>query len=125
MKLSVLGIAASVLAFPQANTPTTQQATNCAQNFAGNNNTGTITCYGVDKKLADQMAQLVSASKRDDKTIKDISEKIDVFLQAQPSTTITQQAPGGINSVVTGGTPTVNNTVVNQRPVPRHILQDG
>lgn len=34
---------------------------------------------------------------------------------------IIQNAPGGINSIVTGGNPTINNTIVNPRPAPRRI----
>ena len=98
MKVWLLGIAVAVIAFSQTKGTTEQQAKDCAQNFIGNNNTGTVTCYNVDKKLADQIGQLVAASKRDGKTLKDISDKLDVLLQAQPSVTTTiQQAPNGIN----------------------------
>jgi hypothetical protein len=122
MKLFIVGFAVSVLAFSQTKEPTTQQAKDCAQNFVGNNNTGTITCYNVDKKLVEQIGQLVAASKRDGKTLKDISDKIDTLLKelTQPSIII-QSAPEGINSVVTGGNPTINNTVVNPHVNPRHI----
>ncbi len=36
----------------------------------------------------------------------------------RPSPQIIQNAPGGINSVITGGNPTVTNTVVNAAPAP-------
>ena len=63
--------------------------------------TVTVTCSDLDKKLADQISQLVATSKRDGKTLKDISDRLDSLLrelQNQTSTTsITQQAPNGIN----------------------------
>jgi len=80
MKLVILVVMLTVLAFGQSSGTASQQAKDCSQNFIGNNNTGTITCYNVDKKLAEQVAQLVSASKRDGKTLKDISDKVQLLL---------------------------------------------
>ena len=125
MKIILL-VVASALVSAQPKPNPSQQATNCAQNFAGSNNSGTVTCYGVDRRLAGQIGQLVSASKRDGKTLKDIADRLEQLLKelaVQPSI-ILQSAPGGINSVITGGNPTVNNTVVNPRQSPRHISID-
>lgn len=62
---------------------------------------------------------------------KDLSPEVAKPKQAQakkqdspkppPATQIIQNAPGGINSVITGGSPSVTNTVVNPRPTPRRI----
>jgi len=79
-------IAAAVVAFPQTKSPSqskgtpAQQAKDCALNISGTNNTGTVTCYNVDKQLAWQIGQLVTASKHDGKTLKEISNKLDVLL---------------------------------------------
>jgi hypothetical protein len=120
MKISSFFIAAA-LAAAQTRPTTAQQATNCAQNFAGSNNTGTVTCYNVDKKLADQINQLVGASKRDGKTLKDISDKIEALLKElqNPPPTITMQAPNGIN--IGPGAIVPNPQVNNFGPPPPHL----
>jgi hypothetical protein len=51
----------------------------------GNNGNVTVTCSNVDKKLADQIGQLVNASKRDGKMLKEISDKLDVLLKEPTS----------------------------------------
>src|SRR5258708_10756790 len=66
--LLLMSMASCVCAFAQATGPATAQGTCNAPN-TGNNSTVTITCYGVDKKLAEQIGQLVAASKRDAKTL--------------------------------------------------------
>ena len=81
MKFAALALLMATSAFPQSAGATSQQAKDCAQNFIGNNNTGTVTCTGVDKKLTDLIGQLVSASKRDGKTLKNISDKLEALLK--------------------------------------------
>src|ERR1700686_5007839 len=120
MKLAALAVGMGMVAFPQSKGTTSQQAKDCAQNFIGNNNTGTITCYNVDKKLAEQIGQLVVASKRDGKTLRDISDKMDMLLRELQNqnniTAITQQAPNGIN--IGPGAFAPNPQVFNGPPLP-------
>lgn len=52
----------------------------CNASNSGSNSTVTVTCYNVDKKLADQIGLLVDGSNRDGKTLKDISDKLGVIL---------------------------------------------
>jgi hypothetical protein len=75
----------------------------CSAANTGNNSTVTVTCHNVDKKLADLIGQLVTASKRDGKTLKDISEKLDALLdeiQSQQTTTtvISINQQGGVTA---------------------------
>jgi hypothetical protein len=103
MKLISLLMVGALLLFGQDKGNATQQATNCSQNFGpgSRNNTGRITCYGVDKKLAAEISEIIATSKRDGKTLKDLSDKIEIVLRefqnSQSNTTVIQQAPNGIN----------------------------
>src|ERR1700722_4686740 len=123
MKIFILGVAIAALALPQTSGITTQQARDCAQNFVGNNNTGTVTCYNVDKKLADQIGQLVSASKRDGRTLKEISDKIDTLLKE-----LRNASPGpNVVSYNQQGGITAAQVTINQGPSrqpPRRIPRD-
>jgi len=112
MKLFLAAAALASVAFSQTAATTVQNAKDCAQNFVGNNNTGTITCYNVDKKLADQIGQLVAASKRDAKTLKDISDKLETLRSGiDQSNSITQSNSGGIN--IQQGTTGSNSPIIN------------
>jgi hypothetical protein len=51
----------------------------CSPVLTGDGNTVTLTCYNVDRKLADQIGQLVADSKRDDRSLKEISKKLDAL----------------------------------------------
>ena len=51
----------------------------------GSNGNVTVTCSNVDKKLAEQIGQLVNASKRDGKMLKEISDKLDILLKEPTS----------------------------------------
>jgi hypothetical protein len=89
---------------------------NCNTPNTGNNSTVTVTCYNVDKKLADQISQLVAASKRDSKTLKEITDKIVEILMlvqnpAATSGSISQSNSGGIN--VQQGTTGNNSPIIN------------
>jgi hypothetical protein len=123
MKLAALAVVMGMVAFPQSKGTISQQAKDCAQNFIGNNNTGTITCYNVDKNLAEQISQLIVASKRDGKTLRDISDKMETLLRDLHNqnniTTINQQAPNGINigPGAVAQNPTVNNTYAEKHRV--------
>jgi hypothetical protein len=67
------------------------------------------TCYNIDKKFADQIAQLVNLSKRSDKTLTDILTKLQELIKGMENPTVlTQQGNVGQgNANVTGN----NNTV--------------
>jgi len=125
MKYIALLLGATLWLLAQDKDGTTQRATNCAQNFGpgSRNNTGTITCYGVDKNLAAQISELVILSKRDSKTLKDISDKIETLLREfknlPPTTTVIQQAPNGIN--IGPGAIVPNPQVNNFGPPPAKI----
>src|ERR1017187_5476933 len=99
--LIALGLGTS-LVFSQANMPIAQKSGDCSINIIGNSNTGTVTCDNVDKKLAEQIRQLVIASRRDGKTLKDISDKLDVLLkdlQQRPTISVTSfNQQGGITA---------------------------
>ena len=128
----VLGIVFAGVCLGQAKgvaAPPAQQAANCSQNITGNNNTGTLTCYGVDKKLADQIGQLVTASKRDAKTLRDISEQMDELLKKfQPPATgsVIQSNSGGVNVLqgTTGANSPIINSPVTIGKVPKTIPPD-
>lgn len=79
----------------------------------GNNGNVTVTCSNVDKKLAEQISQLVVASKRDEKTLKEISDRVGELLQrlATASGSISQSKSGGIN--VEQGTTGSNSPIIN------------
>jgi len=64
-------------------TTTGQAETNgfCSPAITGSDNTVTITCSKIDKKLAEQIGQLVAESKRDGKALRDISDKLDILLK--------------------------------------------
>lgn len=98
MKSIILFLGATVFLLAQDKGGTVQQATNCSQNFGpqSRNNTGSITCYSIDKKLADQISQIVATSKRGAQALKDISDGVETLLERlnQP---VIQQAPNGIN----------------------------
>jgi hypothetical protein len=75
----------------------------CNASNTGANGKVTVTCYGVNKKLADQIATLVAKSSQDAKALKDISAKLAVLISEindHPSittvTSINQQ--GGITA---------------------------
>ncbi|MFZ1087204.1 MAG: hypothetical protein WAN35_19750 [Terracidiphilus sp.] len=52
----------------------------CSPALTGSGNIVTLTCYNVDRKLADQIGKLVASSKQDNKTLQEISEKLDAIL---------------------------------------------
>jgi hypothetical protein len=117
--LIVFGLGISTV-FSQTNLPAGQKAGDCSINIVGNRNTGTVTCSNVDKKLAEQITQLVTASKRDGKTLKDIASKLDTLLkdvESKPTISITSvNQLGGI---------TAGQVTINQNgPPERRILQE-
>jgi hypothetical protein len=88
---------------------TSQQAGQCSINQQGQNDKASITCVGLDPKLANQLKQLVIAAKKNQDENKIISEKLSTILNDlnQPAivvTSINQQ--GGITAGqvnITGG----------------------
>ncbi len=124
MKLIAVGLFSFSIVFAQSTAPRSPAARDCSINSEGSNNTNTVTCYAVDKKLADQIQRLVQAARRDNQTLKEISETLDTLLASLGSGgSLVQQAPNGINigpgAVVPN--PTVNNTVNNYGPRPPQI----
>jgi hypothetical protein len=111
MKALIALLLLCVRSIAQGTGPATLQGT-CNATNTGNNSTVTVTCNNVDKKLADQIRLLVAASKRDGKTLKDISDKIDVLLKEAggPTIQIEQQnnAPNTRSYAVGQGNLTVN-----------------
>jgi hypothetical protein len=109
--------------FAQPNAPVVVQGTCNATNTA-KGGTVTVTCFNVDKKLADQIIQLVEMSKRDEKMLKEISGKLDTVKKEleKPTTNLTsvnQQAPYGIN--IGPGATAPNAQVNNFGPPPANI----
>lgn len=113
----------SLSAFGQAQTTGAASAQGtCNAVNTGNSSTVTVTCTSVDKKLADQIGQLVAASNRDGKTLKEISNKVEVLLkelQGQSTIGLVQQAPNGIN--IGPGAIVPNPQVINTGPPPAHL----
>jgi hypothetical protein len=113
MKLLIVLLAGCAIGQAQQSGPSATGKCNAVN--TGANGTVTVTCYGVDKKLADQIGQLVVASKHDDRTLKDISGKIDAvlkeFLNPSMTSVISINQTGGI----TAGQLTING---DPRPVP-------
>ncbi|MGD1210941.1 MAG: hypothetical protein ABR973_06240 [Candidatus Acidiferrales bacterium] len=78
--LGLVGLGTPV-AFSQSR-PVVQQAGDCSVNITGNNNTtASLVCNGIDQKLAQQIREIVSSSRKDGKTLQDISQKLDLVLQ--------------------------------------------
>ena len=103
MKTAVAILVTCGILIAQTKTGNTQTARDCVVNIQGNSDTGSVTCLGVDKKLADQIGQLVAASKRDGKTLKEISDKVGEVLKAldasTPSTSVLSiNQQGGITA---------------------------
>jgi hypothetical protein len=103
----------------------------CNSVNTGNGNIVNQTCYGIDKKLADQFNELVSASKRDAKTLKDLLDKIDVLLKELPNppltsvTSINQQ--GGITAgqvTITQGQPPDRHLTLEQQQILVDMVHD-
>jgi len=123
MRLLIASLILSSAAIGQATAPAIAQGT-CNATNSGTNGAVTVTCYNVDQKLADQIRQLVVASKQDGKTLKNISDKIDALLREirneAPTISITSfNQQGGI----TAGQVTINQGLV--QPSPRHIPQES
>jgi hypothetical protein len=114
MKAASLLLSLTIFACAQTKPPVSQQASNCAQNFGSGSkdNTGTITCYSVDKKLADQISQLVAASVRDAKALNKITDKLDVLLRE-----VQGQVSGSLNQSNFGGTNVQQGTTGNNSPI--------
>ncbi len=114
MKLLIATLMLCPYAAAQDTGSATVQGT-CNATNTGNSSTVTVTCYNVDKRLADRISQLVAASKRDGKTLKDISDKLDQLLKQAtgepPSGSINQNNSGGIN--VQQGTTGRNSPIIN------------
>jgi hypothetical protein len=92
--------------------PASVQGTCNAVN-TGSSGTVTLTCSGVDKKLADQIGQLVSAAKRDEKVLREISDRLAELVQRLSTApgSISQSNSGGIN--VQQGTTGSNSPIIN------------
>lgn len=126
MKLLVLTVISSA-AFAQLNTTTGP----CSPIATNNSGSITINCSGLNATQGADLLKIVNKILSNQKDLKDFGNKLDEILKGvndirngPRAPEINQSAPGGINSVVTGGNPTVNNTVVNPRQPPRRISAD-
>src|ERR1700722_1634419 len=82
----------------------------CNAPNTGNSSTVTITCYGVDAKLADQIKQLVKVSINDGHTLKEISGKLSTLLQdiGKQTVVITQNNQGSAGNNIAAQSVIVN-----------------
>ncbi|HEY3302613.1 MAG TPA: hypothetical protein VGL70_03650 [Candidatus Binatia bacterium] len=86
-------------------------------NITGTGNSASLVCRDVDPKIAEQVRAILSGTQRNEKTTKDISQKLDMILKEinKKSIHIEQRSEG----------PNSPNTVnINQRPPPRRIPPD-
>lgn len=81
--LAMIGILVAVCtcrvfpAIAQSKPPSDQQAGDCSVNIAGNGNTASLICDGIDVNLAKQIRAILSGTSRNERTTKEISEKLD------------------------------------------------
>jgi hypothetical protein len=80
MRLSALIALFGAVGWAQSNGPASAQGT-CNGSNTGNGGTVTVTCNNVDKKLAEQIKELVTAATRDGKTLQEISERLNKLLK--------------------------------------------
>jgi hypothetical protein len=66
--------------FSQSVKPGIQQADNCSVNVSGNGSPVTLTCTGVDPKLAEQVRAILNSSRRNETNAKNISAKLDLTI---------------------------------------------
>jgi hypothetical protein len=114
MKLPLILGACTPLLFAQTNGPVSQRAGNCAVNLAGNNNTASLVCSGIDPKLAEQIKGILNGTLHNERAIQQLAKQL-TAIQVEldrPSLEI-QQHSEGANSP--------NTVNINQRPPPRRI----
>jgi hypothetical protein len=104
-------------AFAQVKAAVSQQAGDCSVNITGNANSVSLVCRNVDPKLAEQVRAILNGTQRNEKALKEISQKLDPIVKeiGKPLIHIEQRSEG----------PNSPNTVnINQRPPPRRIPPD-
>jgi hypothetical protein len=104
-------------AFAQVKAPVSRQAGDCSVNITGNANSVSLVCRNVDPKLAEQVRAILNGTQRNEKDLKEISQKLDPIVKGvgRPVIHIEQRSEG----------PNSPNTVnINQRPPPRRIPPD-
>jgi len=69
------------LASSQDRTPLLQQAGNCSVNISGNNNTASLVCNGVDRRLAEQVQVIINGTRSNDSAVKVMSKKLDRIIK--------------------------------------------
>jgi hypothetical protein len=78
--LALFVACSGAVGWAQSTGPTSTQG-KCNASNSGDNSTVTVTCFNVDKKLADQIGLLVANSSRDETTLKNISDGITAILR--------------------------------------------
>jgi hypothetical protein len=63
-RLTLASRVVTSLAFSQTQGPVAQQAGDCSVNIAGNGNTASLICKGVDPKLAEQVRAILNGTRR-------------------------------------------------------------
>jgi len=104
-------------AFAQVKVQVSQQAGDCSVNITGNANSVSLVCRHVDPKLAEQVRAILNGTQRNEKALKEISQKLDPIVKeiGNPLIHIEQRSEG----------PNSPNTVnINQRTPPRRIPPD-
>jgi hypothetical protein len=125
MKRLVLFIACScAVGSAQSTGPESVQGACNAVN-TGNGGVVTLTCTNVDKKLADEIRQLVNASRRDEKVLREISERLGELVQrlSTASGSINQSNSGGISvqQATTGSNSPIINSPITIGDLPKTI----
>jgi hypothetical protein len=84
--LTMFGILVAILlsmthsAATQSKAQSDQRAGNCSVNIAGNGNTASLACEGIDPTLAKQVREILIGTRRNESAVKDISEKLDQII---------------------------------------------
>jgi len=115
MKIVVmLGLALMAVGLTQAQTSVTQQAGDCSVSVAGNGNSASLSCSGLDPKIAEEVKAILNSSRRSERASKDISQKLDLILKEIEKGAIhIEQHSEGANSP--------NTVNINQLPPPRRV----
>jgi len=69
------------LVFAQTKAPINQQAGDCSVNITGSGNSASLVCKNLDPKIAEQIRAILNGMQRNEKTTKDMSQKLDLILK--------------------------------------------
>lgn len=81
MNAALVGFGVILLAISQSQGPS-QKAGNCSVNISGGSNTASVTCNNVDRRLAQQIRDLLNGVGRNEKATKELSIKLDLLLKS-------------------------------------------